>query len=64
MEWRYKQDPRSADLVEEGVELLAENGPALGRPHVDRIRGSRVHNLKELRPGNTGTTEGRVIGAA
>ncbi len=31
------------------VELLAESGPDLGRPTVDRIVGSRHHNMKELR---------------
>lgn len=32
------------------VELLAEHGPQLDRPHADRIKGSKYHNLKELRP--------------
>ena len=27
------------------------NGPGLGRPLVDTIRGSTIANLKELRPG-------------
>jgi hypothetical protein len=27
-----------------GVELLIEHGPALGRPLVDQIKGSRHHN--------------------
>ncbi|MGH8904363.1 MAG: type II toxin-antitoxin system RelE/ParE family toxin [Egibacteraceae bacterium] len=31
------------------VRLLEAQGPTLGRPHVDRIQGSRLHNLKELR---------------
>jgi hypothetical protein len=31
------------------VELLGESGPALGRPHVDTLKGSRIPNLKELR---------------
>lgn len=31
------------------VELLAELGPALTRPHADTIHGSRVQNLRELR---------------
>lgn len=31
------------------VELLAELGPSLTRPHADTIRGSRVQNLRELR---------------
>lgn len=44
------------DLDEDGyrhimaaVELLEEHGPALGRPVVDRVNGSRHHNMKELR---------------
>jgi hypothetical protein len=31
------------------VELLAELGPALTRPHADTIHGSRLKNLRELR---------------
>jgi hypothetical protein len=31
------------------VELLADLGPALTRPHADTIHGSRVRNLRELR---------------
>jgi hypothetical protein len=31
------------------IELLEDKGPALGRPAVDRIEGSRHHNMKELR---------------
>lgn len=29
---------------------LALQGPSLGRPLVDHVQGSRIHNLKELRP--------------
>lgn len=43
------------------IEALVEAGPNLGRPLVDRIRGSTVHNLKELRPGSAGATEVRVL---
>ncbi|NCG25108.1 MAG: diaminopimelate decarboxylase [Actinobacteria bacterium] len=32
------------------VEMLTEFGPDLGRPAVDRIKTSRHHNMKELRP--------------
>ncbi|MFF0819369.1 MULTISPECIES: type II toxin-antitoxin system RelE/ParE family toxin [Micromonospora] len=32
------------------VDMLAEVGPALGRPLVDTLRGSSISNLKELRP--------------
>ena len=31
------------------VELLAEYGPHLPRPHVDTLKGSKLKNLKELR---------------
>jgi hypothetical protein len=31
------------------VEALAALGPALGRPQVDTLRGSRYPNMKELR---------------
>jgi len=43
------------------IELLAERGPALGRPAADRITGSNLHNLKELRPGSAGRTEIRIL---
>jgi hypothetical protein len=36
-------------------------GPALGRPLVDRIHASRHHNMKELRPPSTGTSEVRLL---
>ena len=31
--------------------LLAQEGPSLGRPYVDTIKGSRHPNMKELRRG-------------
>lgn len=37
------------------VELLEAFGPDLGRPVVDRISGSRHHNMKELRASEGGT---------
>lgn len=45
-----QSDPASADLVAEAIDLLASEGPALGRPLVDRLKGSTYHNMKELRP--------------
>ena len=36
------------------VELLAANGPSLGRPAVDRIHMSRHQNMKELRTAQDG----------
>jgi hypothetical protein len=43
------------------IEALAEAGPNVGRPLVDRIKGSPIHNLKELRPGSAGRTEVRIL---
>ena len=56
-----RTDPVSADLVENAIDLLAERGPQLGRPLVDRVKGSRYHNMKELRPGSTGTSGVRIL---
>ena len=54
-------DPVSADRVEEAIDALAERGPLAGRPLVDRIKGSRYHNMKELRPASAGTSEIRIL---
>lgn len=54
-------DRESYALVVAGIEVLAEVGPNLGRPLVDRIKGSTLHNLKELRPGSAGAGELRVL---
>ncbi|MGH8990634.1 MAG: type II toxin-antitoxin system RelE/ParE family toxin [Acidimicrobiia bacterium] len=40
--------------LEARVELLAERGPSLGRPAVERIQTSRHHNMKELRASEAG----------
>ncbi len=60
-DWFLRLDDLSASLVRDAVELLAEQGPALGRPLADRITGSRLHNLKELRPASAGRTEMRIL---
>lgn len=51
----------SADKVEEALDELAVCGPQLGRPLVDRIHGSKIHNLKELRPRVPGNAEVRLL---
>lgn len=56
-----KEDLASAVQVAQAVSALREEGPALGRPLVDRIQGSRLHHLKELRPGSKGRSEIRVL---
>jgi hypothetical protein len=45
-----RHDIDTADQVEQAIELLEDEGPTLGRPFVDKIAGSKHHNMKELRP--------------
>jgi len=47
--------------VSQAITALQEEGPALGRPLVDTIKGSALPNLKELRPGSAGATEVRLL---
>lgn len=42
------EDQQDAFLA--AVDELQDDGPALGRPFVDTVRGSRHANMKELRP--------------
>lgn len=44
-----RTDRSKADAVIARIELLAQVGPALGRPAVDRIASSEHPNMKELR---------------
>ncbi len=60
-DWILGLDEDTYDQVAAAIDLLAEMGPALGRPLVDHIKGSKVHNLKELRPGSTGGSEVRIL---
>ena len=54
-------DPKTADLVDDAIYALSRSGPALGRPLVDTIASSKIKNLKELRPGSSGTSEVRIL---
>ncbi|MFD8945608.1 type II toxin-antitoxin system RelE/ParE family toxin [Streptomyces californicus] len=47
--------------VAAAINVLQCEGPALGRPLVDRIVGSALPNLKELRPGSSGAGEVRLL---
>jgi hypothetical protein len=51
--WRGLTDDQR-ESVTDRVDLLAERGPDLGRPVVDRIQTSRHHNMKELRAAQGG----------
>ncbi|MHB1498041.1 MAG: type II toxin-antitoxin system RelE/ParE family toxin, partial [Acidimicrobiales bacterium] len=43
------------------IDKLEADGPTLGRPLVDVVKGSKLHNLKELRPGSAGAGEVRLL---
>jgi hypothetical protein len=50
--WVRRLDAERAAQVSGALRRVASVGPTLGRPRVDSIKGSRVHNLKELRVQN------------
>jgi hypothetical protein len=50
VEWYSSLTEPEQDEIIAIVELLAEHGPELDRPYADRIKGSSIHNMKELRP--------------
>ncbi|MEV7967375.1 type II toxin-antitoxin system RelE/ParE family toxin [Sphaerisporangium sp. NPDC088356] len=63
-EWLHTirvEDRITARLIGQAIQTLIEIGPDLGRPLVDRIRGSAIQNLKELRPGSAGPSEIRIL---
>jgi hypothetical protein len=47
--WYASLDADEQDALNYSIELLEENGPALGRPHADTVRESRYPNMRELR---------------
>ena len=54
-------DESSRAQVVAALEIPQEHDPALGRPLVDNISGSRHRNMKELRPGSSGKSEIRIL---
>ncbi|MHB8646866.1 MAG: type II toxin-antitoxin system RelE/ParE family toxin [Thermomicrobiales bacterium] len=48
--WYDGLDLAEAQAVASAITTLEQDGPALGRPLVDTLKGSRIPNLKELRP--------------
>ena len=59
--WVAALDERSHKLVVQAIDILADRGPALGRPMVDHVKHSAVQNLKELRPASAGRSELRIL---
>jgi hypothetical protein len=63
-EWLAKlaaDDQETARLIRAAIRVLGDDGPTLGRPLVDTVKGSRIKNLKELRPGSSGRSEIRIL---
>lgn len=56
-----RTDRESLLLISQAIEALSVEGPALGRPLVDTVKGSTLSNLKELRPGSSGASEVRLL---
>lgn len=56
-----ESDPEIANQVVSAIDKLEEEGPTLGRPLVDRIKASKHHNMKELRPRTDGEGEIRIL---
>jgi hypothetical protein len=54
-------DTKSAGLADDAIYAVSRSGPALGRPLADTITASKIKNLKELRPGSSGTSEIRIL---
>lgn len=54
VEWWQLLTSDQQEALTDRVDLLAERGPDLGRPVVDRIQSSRHHNMKELRAAQGG----------
>jgi hypothetical protein len=59
--WMARLDKESQDQVKAALRILESEGPQLGRPLVESIRGSKHKNMKELRPGSVGRSELRVL---
>lgn len=49
VKWWDTLSVEEQEPLEAAVELLEQRGPALGRPLVDTVKGSRHANMKELR---------------
>jgi len=58
---RTKLNETERPFAVRALQLLAEDGPGLGRPWVDHIKGSRIRNLKELRFTSTDSKHFRIL---
>jgi hypothetical protein len=54
-------DPEAVVRVAAAIDQLEAKGPTLGRPYADRVKGSKHHNMKELRPRSVSGQEIRIL---
>jgi hypothetical protein len=47
--WFLTLNEGQQDAIRSDIEVLERQGPSLGRPRVDSVKGSKHSNLKELR---------------
>jgi len=59
--WLDAQDEETIANIFAALEVLEREGPTLGRPLVDSVKGSRIRHLKELRPVSSGRAEVRIL---
>jgi hypothetical protein len=59
--WLDTLDDETVTDIFYAVERLQQVGPTLGRPLVDTITGSRLKNMKELRPPSPKDSEIRIL---
>jgi hypothetical protein len=48
-DWWSSLGESQQDALQASIELLEVEGPSLGRPHADSVKGSRHSNMKESR---------------
>ena len=61
IEWLDGLDAETIAKIFAALKRLEQEGPNLGRPLADTPSGSRVKNLKELRPASPRGSEIRII---
>ena len=61
IEWLDGLDAETIAKIFAALKRLEQEGPNLGRPLADTLSGSRVKNLKELRPASPRGSEIRII---
>jgi len=52
-QWFLTLDTEETNAVSAAIDYLEAEGPMAGRPVVDRVKGSKYHAMKELRPPGT-----------